>query len=402
MGDDFQQTEARGLPIFRYEDPANLPPIGLDDIVASNVQSGIVLEVPGQDRKFLRYAPEFIDDPDSIGIFHGLGAAIYTYPPCFVAAVSQAAVIGYRTILNKNSFFNDELYRPNADQFLRKLRNSDPFPNEDTALRWIDGANHFVLENPDRPRLHISGNVVVLCTTEPSNFGSFIFRVMPKILTLKKMALLDLQCLVYAKHPQTRELLELGGIRSDLVIHHETHRMTTLDRAIIPSHRNPHALLDHESRDFFRKLRLQFGSSIAGRRIYVSRAGIANRTTANRPMLNEHDLIKALELEGFETINPDRMTAREQIMAFSSADIIVGPSGAAMFNAAFCSPGTKLIDIESEPNWIYAHAGFFASCELRYGIFVGKVDKTDERAVHRRWAVNIPALVNRVRAFINS
>ena len=77
----------------------------------------------------------------------------------------------------------------------------------------------------------------------------------------------------------------------------------------------------------------------------------------------------------------------------------MAPSGSGLFNAAFCHPGTKLIDIESEPHWIYAHAGLLASCGLRYGIFVGVVDSADTRAVHRRWSVDIPALLDRVRRF---
>jgi capsular polysaccharide biosynthesis protein len=79
--------------------------------------------------------------------------------------------------------------------------------------------------------------------------------------------------------------------------------------------------------------------------------------------------------------------------------MVIGPSGAAMFNTIFCRPGTKVIDIESERDWIWTHTGIFGSCELRYCIFLGQPDPTDTRPVHRRWTVDIDALVDRIVSF---
>ncbi len=90
----------------------------------------------------------------------------------------------------------------------------------------------------------------------------------------------------------------------------------------------------------------------------------------------------------------------EQIAVFAQADLVVGPSGSGMFNIVFCRPGTVVIDIESEDNWIYAHAGLFASCGLPYGLVVGKPDPTDDRPVHRRWTVDIDALTRRIKDYI--
>ena len=93
---------------------------------------------------------------------------------------------------------------------------------------------------------------------------------------------------------------------------------------------------------------------------------------------------------------------REVIALMSSAEIVVGPSGSGMFSAVFCRAGTKIVDIESEDHWIYAHAGLFASCELRYGLFIGKVDAADARPVHRRWTVNTDALIGRIERFLRA
>jgi hypothetical protein len=66
----------------------------------------------------------------------------------------------------------------------------------------------------------------------------------------------------------------------------------------------------------------------------------------------------------------------------------------------FCHPGTKVIDIQSEPQWIYSYTGMYASLKLEYGIFVGKADPADTKPIHRRFSVNIDALAARIRAFM--
>jgi capsular polysaccharide biosynthesis protein len=119
-------------------------------------------------------------------------------------------------------------------------------------------------------------------------------------------------------------------------------------------------------------------------------------------MLNEDKLAERLADLAFEIIEPERLTTEEQIATFASADMVVGPSGSAMFNVVFCRPGTKLVDIESEPNWIYAHTGLFASCQLRYGLFVGRADPSDSRPVHRRWTVDIEPLMDCLSDFIRA
>ena len=82
--------------------------------------------------------------------------------------------------------------------------------------------------------------------------------------------------------------------------------------------------------------------------------------------------------------------------------MVVGPSGSNMCNVAFCKAGAKVVDLQSEPNWIYAHIGMFASCGVQHGIFVGRVDEDDVRPVHRRWSIHVDSLIDRVNWFIAS
>ena len=116
-------------------------------------------------------------------------------------------------------------------------------------------------------------------------------------------------------------------------------------------------------------------------------------------MLDKAELIARLRPLGFDIVEPQRLTATEQIAAFASAELVVGPSGSGMFNAAFCRPGTKLIDIESEPHWIYPHCCLFASAELEHCIFEGLAADRDWSTHHKPWRVNVEALLRRTAQF---
>ena len=61
-----------------------------------------------------------------------------------------------------------------------------------------------------------------------------------------------------------------------------------------------------------------------------------------------------------------------------------------------------MLDIESEANWMYAHTGLFASCQLRYGLFIGEVDASDPEPVQRCFRVDVPALTARLAQFLYS
>jgi capsular polysaccharide biosynthesis protein len=89
-----------------------------------------------------------------------------------------------------------------------------------------------------------------------------------------------------------------------------------------------------------------------GRRLYFSRRGHSMRV-----MINEAALEKALRVRGFEIVKPERLSAASQIQMMQEADVVVGPTGAAMTNALFASAGTRIVEIQPEnftSQWVWA------------------------------------------------
>ena len=386
---------------LQYTSALELPRVTAD-AVASWTSPGVYVEPPGENRHFTRRAPCFIDDPGMTGLFAGLGRQIYSSPPAFLGVLPNAMLFGYRELAWSGQFCTDEAWSDPLleDRFLRTLASSDPFLNEDTGLVATQDTKVFKLYLENRPTRHFSETVVVLCSHEPSNYGSFLFRVLPKLHAIGQLGLDGLRIVVWAHTPSFLGLLALAGVPESRIIQHDTHVLTTFNRVISPSLRNPHGFLDAESQRFFQQLAAQAPKTGYGRRLYVSRQGQARSGASSRRMINESAVIEAVLRLGFEVIEPESLSPVDQMSAFGSADFVVGPAGSAMFNIVFCRPGTKVIDIESEGHWIYAHTGLFASCQTEYGLFVGEVDQSDASLVHRRFSVNVPALVARIESFL--
>jgi capsular polysaccharide biosynthesis protein len=405
VSDDIEISPALDPGIYRAINPLDLPRLTREQIISGSV-SGIYVESDDPHREFFRYPAAFVDDPDQVGLFgQSIDVTAYWYPPIFAASITDATLVGYRTILTRdNYFFTDEGYVDEEvlQHQLQRISRGDPFSNEMTGLGPTDRETYFKFNPRDRRCITIEGDALVLCSDEPFSYGSFLFRTLTKVRSVRDLGLTDLPCLVYAENQSFMDLLSLAGVPASKIRLHDVNAVTKIERAIMPAMRNPHAYLDPESCEFYAELRESFGARPSGRKIYVSRYEL-NRTGrgASRIMVNEAALIARLEAMGFQTIEPENLTVADQIKAFSSASIVVGPSGSGLFNVMFCHPGTKVIDIQSEPHWIYSYTGMYSSLQLDYGIFVGKPDPEDNKPVHREFTVNVDALAARAKAFIS-
>lgn len=299
---------------------------------------------------------------------------------------------GHRWMVNaeKASFFCDSAIQD--ERFFENLFNTD----RDTGLMWV-GDKKFSFRSRARKTVKIDSEIGLAVSSEPSNWGSFLFRIVPKIAWLKAVGVSKL--LMYRQFQQQVELAELLGFSEQSIIPHYPSCDYEMEAAYIPSQCHTNGALDMFAREVFLGLGRKFyGKSRFGRKIYVSRSG-GIATASSRRCVNENELCIALISSGFDIVVPDELSIFEQIAAFANADFVVGPAGAGMFNSVFCRPGTKLIDIESERHWIYAHCGLFSSLGLDFGIFWGNAISLDgePNKIHRPFSVNVPALLSRIR-----
>jgi capsular polysaccharide biosynthesis protein len=81
------------------------------------------------------------------------------------------------------------------------------------------------------------------------------------------------------------------------------------------------------------------GSGMAPRR----RLFITRRTAGNRRLVNEAEIFDLCGARGFQFVDPEKLSLREQAVLFSEAAAVIGAKGAAMTNCLFCAPGTKVM-----------------------------------------------------------
>jgi capsular polysaccharide biosynthesis protein len=75
---------------------------------------------------------------------------------------------------------------------------------------------------------------------------------------------------------------------------------------------------------------------------------ICRSPSNSRNLTNRAAMIEALKVLGFVAIQPDKLKFDEQALLFAQAKIIVCEFGAALSNAYFCPPETKIVEIIAE------------------------------------------------------
>jgi capsular polysaccharide biosynthesis protein len=101
-----------------------------------------------------------------------------------------------------------------------------------------------------------------------------------------------------------------------------------------------------------------------------SRIFISRRMQRARSICNIESVERIATQEGFEIVRPETLSFLDQVRLFFHASVVVGASGAAFSNLAFCSPGATVLDLRPLIPTL-PHASFFwrnyaKECEIHY------------------------------------
>jgi capsular polysaccharide biosynthesis protein len=376
-----------------YRDPLELPHVTFGDLLRS--KDSVWIEREAGPYPTAPVHPAFYDrTPD------GITDLVVELPPvrpaAFIMALDDVLLTGSRGLVTADGHYSFDESFPDEDQIDRNtsmLGSPEIFLNQ-----WMGFANtgrRGVYQlHASKPVVEIDEPVMLLTSAEGPNFGAFIYRMLPKIAALR---LLDsgLKILIPQYHASFAQFLVAAGVNPGNLIHHDLDAWYRLKRVYVPSVRNRDVWFDEKSVALFDEMRMLNGSPRSNRKIYLSRKAVEGNP---RKMVNEPELIEALTKRGFDIVLPEQLTATEQIKAFSSAGTIVAAAGSAIYNSAFCYPGTRFIDIESEPHWIRGHVRIFGSSSLHYGIFEGRALDTSGRP-HVPFEVDVPRFMARLDNF---
>ena len=299
------------------------------------------------------------------------------------------ALEGHRNIIYSDGWFIDRVLPSNTSSDKILATDLDTGISRDSDFTKL---NDFL----PHKEVYIEGNVGLAVSTEPSNWGAFICRILPKLLRLK-----HIDCekvVVYASSPRQLELINLIGLPNECLILQNPKLQYRFDSALFLSEPTTSLYIDPVALPLLKNLGDKFRVN-PNRRLYISRSAGVGVLSA-RSCVNEINLEAELIKLGFEIVHPDQFSVREQINLFSNAELIVGCSGAGMFNSVFAPETAIVIEIESSSTWIYGHTCLFSSLGLRHGFIWGQQLNPELGKPHSPFMVDVPAVIKIVSGFI--
>lgn len=221
-----------------------------------------------------------------------------------------------------------------------------------------------------------SGEIFLLRKNGDSNFGHWIVELLPRVREFKNQfsnqrLRFGIPLNPYSMIELRMKTLEWAGVnKEDIYLLPTTpikfDKITFITSNSIHSHTHDY--------DGVRHVNLQTLSAIKNRGenkyIYVAR-----KNGSRRNIINEDTIVKMLESMGFFVVYPEDLSIEKQVELFSGAEIIIGPSGAALTNIMWAPKECSIISLN--PN--YGHEFFFwdISCILKQKFFFIFGDSVD-------------------------
>lgn len=236
----------------------------------------------------------------------------------------------------------------------------------------------------------VGGRVMFGTPDEPANWGLFLLNTLRAAEYFIRHRDQFHSFFCFAGTSTMREMLKLAGIADSELIEHVPMVSHEFDRVTFFRQQYRDLMVGARQLDLYR----QMAESVppmpeAPKRIFVSRSRLP--TDHYRQMTNEAELAAFLETRGFSVVAPETLSAAEQIALFHSAEEVVGLGGAGMFNTVFCRPGTRVLDIESTPTFLEAHANLFGSLGLTYAMLIGNTSNPGPGGTHSEWSLGMAA-----------
>lgn len=213
-----------------------------------------------------------------------------------------------------------------------------------------------------------------------NNIGHWFMDVLPRLHLLRESGLYDE--IDWFLVPSTRygyqtETLELLGIPAEKIITSVEYHHLTADRVIASTApRGNHTLVPRWMGQYIRNSFLPLvqhevlPDSERVPYLYISRSD-----SAIRNVLNEKELLEALEPYNFKSIVSSKYSILEKIRMFSQAKVVVSATGAGLISMFFCKPGTKIIEIFHEGFVIEPFYDIATKIDLDYDYIICKGDK---------------------------
>ncbi|GAB1234032.1 hypothetical protein UT5_04260 [Ferrigenium sp. UT5] len=190
-----------------------------------------------------------------------------------------------------------------------------------------------------------------LCKDHSGNYFHWLFECLPRaIVTMQYAEYAGFPLLVDAHLPEQnlQALEQIAAGREIMHIgHRDLHRVGALVFPGVFSYMHDNygnevepgdLLIAPEAVILLRKTYLQNLGRVGFKKLFVARD-----SAKYRRLRNEKQLQEAMVAHGFEIVRPENLSFAQQVELFSSASVIIGPTGAGLSNMVFSPEGCKVI-----------------------------------------------------------
>ena len=139
-----------------------------------------------------------------------------------------------------------------------------------------------------------------------------------------------------------------------------------------------------------------------GRRVFLT------RRSAHRGIRNQEGLAEIARSAGLDLVDPGGMTFAEQRELFSTAELVVGASGAVMANYLLMRPGSAIVALTSEQLHDFvlpAVMAAVAGCSFRYVLGTSDIRREDVKDmnqwIHANFTIDEAAFRSALSAALN-
>jgi len=250
----------------------------------------------------------------------------------------------------------------------------------------------------------IAGEHLLISGSDKHNYGHYLHDIVPLIDLGARMGA---PMLTWRLRPWQRALIARLEVPQGL-IQEIRPRPVFLDHAITSSR-----FTGLSSQNAHPQNREAFGRILANVRKHGAptstppRVLICRSPSNSRNLTNRAAMIEALKALGFVAIQPDKLKFDDQALLFAQAKIIVCEFGAALSNAYFCPPETKIVEIIAEGQHDPWSAHFCAMLGLEHVVLFQRQSEEVLASTPRHmkdstfsYAVDIPKLIETVKALI--
>jgi|GEM_PF-704389 len=291
-------------------------------------------------------------DNEYVVCAHNLPHDIYDAPPVYTAEIKAAKVVGGCNLTKvQDKIIAHDLYNFRTDLTSEELHLKNTIYPDKMRIRT------YLFDNSDK-EIEIAASFLDALAT---NYAHFLTELLPRItLFCNQEKFKDVPLLINSGlHQNLLRAIALVVGENRQIIQVASGEVISVGKLILVS---PSGYVPFERRHkemiyinngvfnpvAFEALKEKIFTALATnqetksphilpKKIYLS------RKKGMRSIINNEELEKYLNLQGFVTILGDSLTFDEQVNLFSQAEFIIGPSGAACANLIFCPPTCKIL-----------------------------------------------------------